>query len=165
MLNGPRPKTVKALPAAVVEPAITEEDAHELEDDAGTQAEESPERKMSPARRSEVTRVEVLGELRFDDVSPTLKDFCAQKNPSSDYKKYLVIAYWFKHYKQMPEINVNHIHTAYRLMGWATPKAAAQPLRDMKRSKMGWLSKGKEKGAYTINHVGENEVNALGSSG
>ena len=161
-LNGSRPKSLKSLPNLETV-AETEEESQEAQEENAVDDTEVNVAALRAAahRKPEVTKVKVLDDIRLDDVSPTLKEFCTQKNPPSDQKKYLVIAYWFKHHKKLDQITVDHIHTAYRFMGWATPKAAAQPFRDMK-SKMGWLSKGKEKGTYAINHVGENEVNGQG---
>lgn len=122
---------------------------------------EHPKRASQSARKPSTPRkVKVLTEFRLDDVTPTLKEFCVQKSPQSDYKKYLVIAFWFKEFKNITDITPDHVHTAYRAMNWATPKDPAQPFRDLK-SKNGWLSNGETRGTYTINHIGENVVNDM----
>jgi hypothetical protein len=87
----------------------------------------------------------------------SLTDFLSKHAVDQVNKRYLLIAYWLKHHAEIEEVTMDHIHTGYRHMGWQTPKAAAQPLRDMK-SKLGWFHKGESKGCYKINHVGENEV-------
>jgi len=53
----------------------------------------------------------------------------------------------------LDEVTMDHIYTAYRHMGWTSPKDVSSPLRSMK-TQNSWFSKGKEKGAYAINHVG-----------
>jgi hypothetical protein len=158
--GGNRSKSIKTLPElnSSTEAVDNSDDSQGEENAPDVQEMEASALRNASSRKPETTKVKVLDDVKLDDVKPTLKEFCAQKNPTSDQKKYLVIAFWFKEYKKIEEITVDHIHTAFRFMGWHTPRAAAQPLRDMK-SKMGWLSKGKEKGTYTVNHVGENEVN------
>lgn len=89
-----------------------------------------------------------------------LQTFFDEKKPEGENKKYLTIAYWFKENRNMPEVTMDHIHTAYRFLKLNTPKDASKPLRNLKGQ--GWMAKGKDTGAYAINHIGENEVNDLG---
>lgn len=102
---------------------------------------------------------EVL-ELDLTSGEVPLKTFFEQKKPDGDTKRYLVIAYWFKEYRKIVEITMDHAHTAYRSMGWNTPKDASSPLRGMK--KQGWMKRGSNPGAYAINHIGEGVVNDMG---
>lgn len=89
-----------------------------------------------------------------------LQTFFDNKKPDSEAKKYLVIASWFKDYRSIEEVTMDHIHTAYRFLKLNTPKDASSPLRNLKSQ--GWMKKGSDKGAYSINHIGENEVNNMG---
>ena len=93
-----------------------------------------------------------------------LKTFLEQKNPTSDIKRYLAIAYWLKQYRSINEITMDHAYTCYRHMGsgWNVPKDAGIPLRQMKQKRYGWMSSGSAPGSYAINHLGENEVNNMG---
>jgi len=93
-----------------------------------------------------------------------LKTFLEQKNPTSDVKRYLAIAYWLKEYREVSEITMDHAYTCYRHMGtgWNVPKDAASPLRKMKSKQYGWMGNGSTAGSYAINHLGENEVNNMG---
>ena len=93
-----------------------------------------------------------------------LKAFLEQKKPTSDVKRYLVIAYWLKQYRSINDITMDHAYTCYRHMGsgWNVPKDAGIPLRQMKQKKYGWMSSGSTPGSYAINHLGENEVNKMG---
>lgn len=94
-----------------------------------------------------------------------LKAFLEQKNPTSDIKRYLAIAYWLKQYRNINDITMDHAYTCYRHMGsgWNVPKDAGIPLRQMKQKRYGWMSSGSTPGSYAINHLGENEVNNMGS--
>jgi hypothetical protein len=73
--------------------------------------------------------------------------------------RYLLIAYWLKHYRAISEFSVHHVHTCLKHMEWETPKDADSPLRDMK-NRLQYLTKAK-RGLYSINHVGENAVKKL----
>lgn len=92
-----------------------------------------------------------------------LKTFLEQKNPTTDLKRYLAIAYWLKEYRGINEITMDHAYTCYRFMGtgWSVPKDASAPLRKMKGKEYGWMNKGSAPGTFAINHLGENEVNRM----
>jgi hypothetical protein len=144
-----------ALPEQEVEAELVEPDNQEE-----TNGQE-PSTPAKPRPRSVPKSPEVLN-LDLNSGTPPLKEFLAQKNPGDmDSKRYLAIAYWFKNSFNTPEVTVNHIHTAYRHMGWQTPKDAGIPLRDLK-NKNQWLGKGSSTGSYIINHVGENQVMEMG---
>jgi hypothetical protein len=97
--------------------------------------------------------------LKGDQIS--LRDFLEQKKPSTDTRKYLLIAAWMKEHLKIDEVNIDHIYTAYRHMGWSSQKDVSAPLRSMKNQN-GWFGKGKEKGAYAINHIGVDQANRNG---
>jgi hypothetical protein len=92
-----------------------------------------------------------------------LKAFLEKKNPTSDVKRYLSIAYWLKEYRGINEITMDHAYTCYRHMGtgWNVPKDASAPLRQMKTKRYGWMASGSTPGSFAINHLGENEVNNM----
>jgi hypothetical protein len=92
-----------------------------------------------------------------------LRAFLEKKNPTSDVKRYLSIAYWLKEYRGINEITMDHAYTCYRHMGtgWNVPKDASSPFRLMKTKRYGWIASGSAPGSYAINHLGENEVNNM----
>jgi hypothetical protein len=102
-------------------------------------------------------------ELDLVSGSMPLKAFLEQKNPDGDTRKYLAIAYWLKKYSNTNEVTMDHAYTCYRHMGWQVPADAAQPLRTMKSRRYGWMTAGSVRGAYTINHLGENVVEQMGN--
>lgn len=91
-----------------------------------------------------------------------LKAFCTEKHPSSETERYLVIAMWLKEHRHIADVDMHHIYTCYRHMGWSTPDDPVQPLRDLKR-KRGCFNKGQARGSYSINHIGENVVREMNS--
>ena len=120
----------------------------------------SPKRPRKPAK---VVTPTVLRDVRFDDVSPTFAEFATDRNPKGDLQRCLCVAFWLKTYKDIAEININHIYTAFKVVGWPIPTNVVQPLRELAATRDGRFSKGVEKGAYAINHVGENFINKLGN--
>jgi hypothetical protein len=88
-----------------------------------------------------------------------LKAFLSGYSGDEVAKRYLLVAFWLKTYRSVPDVSMDHIHTGFRHMAWHTPKDAAQPLRGMKFN--GWFHKGEMRGFYKLNHVGENEVSRI----
>lgn len=101
-------------------------------------------------------------EVSFSDVSPTLKSFAAEKKPENDLKRYLVVAYWFKHFKSITDLTADHFFTAYRHLGWVVPRDPGAPIRDLRHKKRTQFGGGKERGTCVINHVGEEVVLSMG---
>ena len=117
-----------------------------------------------PARSSRVRKVEapnLLDDLDLGGTNP-LKEFVSDISPTKQNLRYLVIAYWLKHCRDINEVCRDHIHTGFRHMGWHSPRDVTQPLRNM-TSKLDWFrkEKGGKKGHYAITHIGEDEVHKL----
>lgn len=129
--------------------------------DEGEPLETATEPPKRAARKTKIAPVKVLTDVRLDDVSPTLKEFCLEKAPTSDMSRYLVIAYWFKNHKALSDLTPDHFYTAYRLMAWNTPRDPAQPIRDLRHIRRGKFSAGQTPGSWQINHIGENAVNEM----
>jgi hypothetical protein len=115
----------------------------------------------APKSRSKTVRSPEVVDLDLTTGSMSLEQFCQSKNPDADHKKYAVIAFWLKKYRNMPVVTADHIHTCYLHMNWHTPRSPAQPLRDLK-SRHRWFNKGEGVGEYAINHIGDNEVSKMG---
>lgn len=112
-----------------------------------------------PKKPKKVKTHDILTDIRFDGVSPTLSEFVAGLNPKNDYKKYLVIALWYKDHLKVPEINVRHWYTAFKYLKWTVPADPDLPVRNLRA--LDKLSKGKEMGHSFINQVGEKDLEAL----
>ena len=146
---------------AIITRASDEEVDEEVVDVEANEESPAPTRVRKSHQVRRVTNYKVLPELNFEDVSPTLPEFVAEKDPQSDWDKYKCIAYWFKHHKGTPEITVEHFYTAYLFLGWKTPPNPYQPIADMRKPKRQWFSNGEERGMVTINNVGERQVREL----
>jgi hypothetical protein len=130
--------------------------------DIASDPEETPGRIAKP--RSPPRSPVVLDTLDLTSGNEPLKPFLqAHSNNDNDNQRYLLIAYWLKTYRNIPEVTMDHVHTAYRLMGWSTPADASLPLRGMKNQ--GLFKKGTGKGAYAIIHIGENRIIELTQKG
>ena len=112
-----------------------------------------------PKKPRKIKTYEVLIDIRFDEVTPTLSAFVASLNPKNDLKKYLVIALWFKDHLKLSEINIKHWYTAFKYLKWTIPDDPDQPIRNLRSLKK--LSKGKETGHSFINHIGEKDLEVL----
>src|SRR5256885_11067487 len=122
-------------------------------DDAVNDAEGSGRAPRPPKSRTVI-------DLNLTAAERPLKTFLEEKSVNeNDSQRYLTIAYWYQQYMAIEAVTMDHIHTAYRFMSWNTPKDAGAALRNLKRQ--GLFHKGEEKGAYKINHVGENAVRNL----
>lgn len=93
-------------------------------------------------------------ELELTKGEQPLKEYLEQKKPTSDIRKYLLIAAWLKENLGIDEVGINHIYTCYRAMEWQVPDDVAAPLRSMKRKQYGYFNAGKERGLFAINHIG-----------
>jgi hypothetical protein len=90
------------------------------------------------------------------------REFFNSKNPSGHVKRYLVIAYWLKEYREINEVHDDHIYTCYRALGMNVVKDIGSHFRAGKQQ--GWFDSGTTQGTFTINHIGEGVVNDLGKA-
>jgi hypothetical protein len=103
----------------------------------------------------------VLNDVDFNTGTVTLKDFVAEKNPTDNYERYAVIAVWYKDYANTAEVNDDRIYTAYKFLNVIPPNDVGQILRDLKsKPSKKWFDKGDARGAYKINIIGMNKVQA-----
>lgn len=147
----------------VENPELIEEEIDDFNLDNPTSESKSGEKKKLVVRQYRTPQAIDL-DLTSGDIP--LKEFLEKKNPDSDIKKYLAIAYWFKKYRNIEEVSSDHAYTCYRFMGtgWQIPIDPTRPFRQMKSKPYSWMKAGATKGFYTINHLGENEVEKMGSN-
>jgi hypothetical protein len=127
-------------------------DAEIVDDDEEVEEAPADRSKATPKAPSVPKQPNVLN-LDLKAGSVPLREYLEQKNPTTDSRRYLLIAAWMKANLSLDEVTIDHIYTAYRHMGWSSQRDVGAPLRSMKRQN-GWFAKGKEKGAYAINHIG-----------
>ena len=146
-------KTKYLASAGDGEDEIVDEDPIEDADDdviqsTSTRVASAPKRIPTPS----------ILDINFSDVSPTLKDFVADKGPKAVLHKYLVVAYWFKHTRGISDLTHDHFFTAFRHLQWTVPKDPQQPIRDLRHKRRTLMGGGSTPGTSTINHIGENIV-------
>ena len=69
------------------------------------------------------------------DGVPSLTEYCTQKNPQTDYDKFLVASAWIQTHGGVDPFTGGHLFTAFRAMEWKTQVDMTQPLRIMKSKK------------------------------
>jgi len=113
--------------------------------------------------RPKFSNPKVLPEVDLNSGEMPFETFATQKGPpKKELQRYLIVAYWFKKYRNLDSITQDHVYTCYKKMGWGTPtKDFIQPLRDL-ASKNG---RGEFKSPnFTINHIGEDAVEKMKAS-
>jgi hypothetical protein len=145
-----------------INPDVGGEESHEIKD-VEVRGPVPSERRSHTARKAPV--VKILNDVVFTNTVPTLKEFYEEKRPGKVIKStYLVVGYWYKHHGGIEELTADHFHTAFRHIGFATPKDALQPMRDLKNPRDGRMMNGNAPNTSIINHLGENFVDALNRS-
>jgi hypothetical protein len=66
---------------------------------------------------------------------PSLKDYCAGKNPQSDNDKFLIAAAWIQTHGGTEQFTGRHLFTAFRAMQWKTQTDMTKPMRRLKSKK------------------------------
>jgi hypothetical protein len=121
------------------------------EEDEGADQDES----QQESRPRKPRRVKALKIVQVDLVGGEmpLKTFLASA-PDALEKRYILIAYWFKKYRDIAVVNPEHIYTAYMAMNWTTmPRDPAKPFRNAKED--GAFEKAEGESAFAITHIGE----------
>jgi hypothetical protein len=130
-------------------------DETEVNDDV-TEAPPAPvPRPSAPRAKPKVKNYTAIADPGFNTTSPTLMEVATQKNPNSDAKKFVVIAYWFKHHLKQPNVSNEAFYTAFRTIGWTLPTDIAATVRELRAARDQRLTKGTEPNTSMIAHLGE----------
>jgi cytoskeletal protein RodZ len=101
-------------------------------------------------------------EIELKEGPVSWEAFAKAKNPSSDLMKHLVAAYWLKKYRGQASVDPNDAYTLYKAVKWPPSKNMGQQFSDLTRKRD--LMKSTGRGQFAINHLGEAEVEKMGSS-
>jgi hypothetical protein len=130
----------------------------ELEGAVGLENDPVDHTEVTPSARRRFPTPKVLGDVDLNSGDIPFEKFANEKGPKTTISRYLVVAYWFKTYRQVESVNMNHVFTCFKKMGWGTDiKDFTQPLRDNARQGRGEVKKGE----FTINHIGEDVVEKM----
>lgn len=141
--------------APELEPDVVENDHEESVSDAPDVAPAARNSGPRKYRTPKAVRLDLNGD-------PSFEDYAASKNPTSDQMRYLVAAAWLKQHRSLEQITMDHVYTCFRVMKWPSGiEDFDAPLRALKRRQL--LEKA-GKGAYSINHLGLNEVDKMGAA-
>lgn len=145
------------------DPDLQEEDETTETDIQDVQSRPASTRKPAASRKP--PPVKVLSGISFTDVEPPLKAFFEAKNGAKNATAaYLVVAYWYKHHRGIEDLTPDHFHTAFRQVGFPTPRNIMTTIGELRRSSDGRLMAGAAPGTTAIHHLGENHVDALGKA-
>lgn len=159
-LRGPIHTRLPAANGEDAEPEVVEE----VQDDTAMEdatPSAPPEPRKAPAPKKP-PNYKIMKELKFDDVTPTLADFVAEKKPKSHLDRYLCVAYWFKHSKGVDDLTTEHFFTAYMHYRWSLPADALTPIRDLRHNKRQLFVAGSTLATSTIANSGERQVMEMG---
>lgn len=162
-----RPNGVRQIAATGSEQEVADEvvdPADPVDQESGV-AEAAPI--LAPKRTATAKKppnFKIMKDLKFDDVQPTLEAFVAEKKPKTHLDRYLCIAYWFKHYKDLEDLTTEHFFTAYMHYRWTLPANAATPINDLRHAKRQLFVAGKTTGTSTIANSGERQVGEMGKA-
>ena len=161
-LRGPAQSRLSAATGEDAEPAIVEEVQDETEAEVTAPSAAPAPRKAAAPKKP--PNYKIMKELKFDDVNPMLADFVAEKEPKSHLDRYLCIAYWFKHIKDVDDLTTEHFFTAYMHYRWPLPADAATPIRDLRHNKRQLFVAGSTPATSTIANSGERQVIEMGKA-
>lgn len=135
---------------------VDEIDDTEVEDAVEVET-AAPQRSSAPAKPRTFKAPDVVPlEL---DAPVSLVEFAADKNADSNHKKFLLCAVYLKEHRGIDAVDMNHIYTCFRKLGWSTGIADfSQPLRELKTRK---FFTSPERGKYVVNHIGVDTVKKL----
>ncbi|WP_295537782.1 hypothetical protein [uncultured Pseudacidovorax sp.] len=136
------------------------EDASEVEN-ASAASTPAPRKPSAPRK---VPNYKIMRDLAFDDVTPTLAEFVAEKRPETHLDRYLCVAYWFKHHKDTEDLTVEHFFTAYMHYSWSLPTNAATPIGDLRHQRRQLFIAGTAPATSTISNGGERRVMEMGKA-
>ena len=163
--NAPARKSITAIPPRNSAPNDRSEpdetvdvEMHDAEDNGGAEQDGSRQVRQAVSKPRRPPRTPKVLDLDLTSGVP-FEEFARAKSPSSDHKRYLVVAAWFKLHRQTEAITTDHVYTCYRAVKWPSNIVDFnQPLRDLKGRQL--MTSG-AKGQYSINHLGLAEVDKL----
>lgn len=91
-------------------------------------------------RKDRNAGIKLIGDIDFVPTgNQSLKDFFAEKAPSSDIDQILVLCHFLQHTLKSPQVGPGHILSGFKHVGKPVPKDLKQSIRNMK-DKKAWLN-------------------------
>jgi hypothetical protein len=144
-----------AAPAAIEDEIIPPDEMAEEPEASDEQPHANGAHRGEPRAPRKFRTPQVLTDV--DLTSPmSFIDYAKERNLSSDTKKYLTVAAWFKEHRGVDAITADHAYTCFRAIKWNTQIDDFQaPLRSLKQRQL--MGSG-GRGLFAINHLGLAEV-------
>lgn len=151
-----------AAPAALL--ATNGENTAELDSERETELDgEDAEQELPantavrPKAQRHYTVPTFLSEVDLDSGEVPFKTFAEQRAPKSDNRKYILIAAWFRKFRDLEAISTDHIYTCNQKMGWKTQKDVGQPFRSMKKKSYFDVA---GRNQWKVTHIGLDQLSA-----
>lgn len=119
----------------------------------------APEKKTNKSRkRKNNKQTQLIKDLDLSGkgVDKSLKDFVAEKKPTTNIERTTVFVYYLQNTLQLTDITIDHIFSCYKDIGVRLPQNMQQNLTDTASSKYGYIQ-GND-GIYTMSILGTNLV-------
>jgi hypothetical protein len=111
-----------------------------------------PQRQRKPRVAKTPT---VLNDIDLDS-PPSLRDFVAQYDLSTNVDRYLIVALWFRDARNTPTITVDHVYTCFKILGWSTAvNDFTKPLRNLRDEQ---AFKGGSRDGFTLSLTGAGKI-------
>jgi hypothetical protein len=138
---------------------VMEEDTQAT--DTGATSGSNAQAAAKPERKRKAPRIPpLLKDFDHNAGEMPLETYMKQKDISTQTNKYLVLAAWFKKYKEVEEIGTSHIYTCFQLLDWPAPDDMGQPFRDLKK-RDSYFENGSKNGLWKITIIGLNIVDKM----
>jgi hypothetical protein len=152
-----------ATPAATAQNGNAHADADELDDQAEVDEPHDQEEAPAASRPRSARKFpapKVINDLDLDTGTVSFEEFAKSKgNPKAHLKRFLLAAYWLKENRGIESVNMHHVFSCYKKMGWPTAMPDfSQPLRDLGRNNANGEFKD---GSFTINLMGAGVVEKM----
>lgn len=119
----------------------------------------APEKRPSKSRKENNSKQPQLIknlDLSGGGINKSLRDFVAEKKPTTNIERTTVFVYYLQNTLQLTEITIDHIFSCYKDIGVRLPQNMQQNLFDTASSKYGYIEV--NNGNYTMSILGTNFV-------
>lgn len=119
----------------------------------------APEKRPSKSRKKNNNKQPQLIknlDLSGGGINKSLRDFVAEKKPTTNIERTPVFVYYLQNTLQLTEITIDHIFSCYKDIGVRLPQNMQQNLFDTASSKYGYIEV--NNGNYTMSILGTNFV-------
>lgn len=114
-----------------------------------------------PKKEEREKPLQIVPTIDFKKASASLESFSAEKKAGEGAQRRLLESVmWLRDHADVKEFSADHVYTCFKYMKWTNiPDRPRKFIRNLKSQK-GYFDSGTKTGHYTLNHIGEKEVEA-----